>query len=281
MTHCPHTIKTCCQLRDYLAYTDNAYTRFINEKLKKLRRPLHPLQLKKPLSESRGQSLALLPGSKSRRATTFTQGYELHHIIPRHAYGCDESWNLIPLTYVDHQVAHELLYETYGLAQDRCALNFRKGRRTVGLTLRAKLGHDAQRWASLGFFDPNQQRKYGQKGGKIQTDRKLRAYSRKCVDAWGTLLAKPVIWLYEPSRTTIFIPARCCILPRDVSRRLLSHEPFKHVYHAKAQSLTGALTRVIRGQRQRACGWRFLGSPQTMEHGADSQPNNQSRLPPA
>ena len=280
MTHPLHTLKTRQQLRDYLAYTDDAYTRFINEKLKKLRRPIHPLLLTEFRPEPQGK-LRRLKSLRCRwQETAFTTGYELHHIIPRHADGCDASWNLIPLTIVDHQLAHRLLYETYGSARDRCALNFRKGRCSVAFTLRAKLGHDAQRKARLGFFNPDQQRQSGKVGGKVQTARKLRAYRRKCVGVWSTCLANPMVWFYEPTGTAIVIPACRCVLPRDVTRQLLRHEPFKRDYGAKEQSLTSALTRVIKGQRKRACGWRFLGSTLVATYDADSQPNDHNSTPP-
>ena len=111
MTHPLHTLKTRQQLRDYLAYTNDAYTRFIDEKLRKLRRPIHPLLLTEFKPEPRGK-LSRLKSLRCRwQETTFTAGYELHHIIPRYAGGCDASWNLIHLTCFDHQLAHRLLYD--------------------------------------------------------------------------------------------------------------------------------------------------------------------------
>ena len=45
----------------------------------------------------------------------------IHHIIPKHAGGTDESNNLIELTVEEHAEAHRLLYEQHGNWQDYCA----------------------------------------------------------------------------------------------------------------------------------------------------------------
>lgn len=45
----------------------------------------------------------------------------MHHIIPRHAGGTDDSSNLISLTIEEHAEAHRLLYEQHGRWQDKAA----------------------------------------------------------------------------------------------------------------------------------------------------------------
>jgi len=47
--------------------------------------------------------------------------YHTHHIIPRHMGGSDDPSNLIRLTVEEHAEAHRILYEKYGLEQDRLA----------------------------------------------------------------------------------------------------------------------------------------------------------------
>lgn len=44
-----------------------------------------------------------------------------HHIVPKHMGGTDDPSNLIELTIEEHAEAHRLLYEEYGLWEDRCA----------------------------------------------------------------------------------------------------------------------------------------------------------------
>ena len=45
----------------------------------------------------------------------------IHHIIPRHMGGTDDSSNLIELTVEEHAEAHRLLYEQHGKEEDRIA----------------------------------------------------------------------------------------------------------------------------------------------------------------
>ena len=45
----------------------------------------------------------------------------IHHIIPRHVGGTDDSTNLVELTIEEHAEAHKILYEEHGRWQDRLA----------------------------------------------------------------------------------------------------------------------------------------------------------------
>ncbi len=45
----------------------------------------------------------------------------LHHIIPKHMGGTDDSHNLIELTIEEHAEAHQKLYEEHGRLQDKRA----------------------------------------------------------------------------------------------------------------------------------------------------------------
>ena len=45
----------------------------------------------------------------------------MHHIIPKHMGGTDDSDNLVELTIEEHADAHKKLYEHYGLWQDYLA----------------------------------------------------------------------------------------------------------------------------------------------------------------
>jgi hypothetical protein len=47
--------------------------------------------------------------------------YHIHHIVPRHMGGTDDSSNLIKLTVEEHALAHKKLYEEYGNEYDRIA----------------------------------------------------------------------------------------------------------------------------------------------------------------
>ena len=54
----------------------------------------------------------------------------LHHIVPRHAGGSDDSYNLVCLTIEEHVQAHKLLYEQYGRWQDELAYKALSGQIT-------------------------------------------------------------------------------------------------------------------------------------------------------
>lgn len=45
----------------------------------------------------------------------------LHHIIPKHMGGSDDSSNLVELTVEEHALAHKLLWEEHGRWQDELA----------------------------------------------------------------------------------------------------------------------------------------------------------------
>ena len=45
----------------------------------------------------------------------------IHHIIPKHAGGTDDSSNLVELTLEEHAQAHKELYEKYGRWEDKVA----------------------------------------------------------------------------------------------------------------------------------------------------------------
>lgn len=45
----------------------------------------------------------------------------IHHIIPKHMGGSDDPSNLIKLSVEDHAEAHRILFEKYGLIEDKIA----------------------------------------------------------------------------------------------------------------------------------------------------------------
>jgi len=64
----------------------------------------------------------------------------IHHIIPKHMGGLDNSDNLIELTTDEHAEAHRLLYEQHGHWQDYCAWQALSGRIGQEEILRMKQG---------------------------------------------------------------------------------------------------------------------------------------------
>lgn len=64
----------------------------------------------------------------------------IHHKIPKHMGGTDDSNNLVELTVEEHAEAHKILYEQYGHWQDYCAWQALTGRIGQEEILRMKQG---------------------------------------------------------------------------------------------------------------------------------------------
>lgn len=97
---------------------------------------------------------------------------EFHHIIPLYANGSNAQWNRIELSIVEHQKAHQLLYNVYKNKEDLCALRFRQKQNLKAYKLRTSLAHNKQRLQKKGFFDAKVQSENGKKGGKVKSKKK-------------------------------------------------------------------------------------------------------------
>jgi hypothetical protein len=88
------------------------------------------------------------------------QGLETndHHIIPKHAGGPDEAWNLITLTAHEHITAHELLYQDYQSGFDQAAVVMLKGQFEKGRRLIWEENQRNMRKNERGFFNKELQR---------------------------------------------------------------------------------------------------------------------------
>lgn len=102
--------------------------------------------------------------------------YHNHHIVPKHMGGTDDPSNLIKLTIEEHAEAHRILYEKYGLWQDKLAwqglskMIDRQEIISISIKEGAKTGAkkaNLKRWGNNCLFknDPNYipywKRKYG------------------------------------------------------------------------------------------------------------------------
>lgn len=107
---------------------------------------------------------------------------ERHHIIPKHAGGLDDPWNLIYLSSTDHVKAHELRAEVYKETGDLLCINMRNKNglsAEEALLMRIKASHKASRDNKTGFNSSVQQSINGKKGGKVQTLNKIAKYREK------------------------------------------------------------------------------------------------------
>ena len=125
---------------------------------------------------------------------------EIHHIVPKHCDGDDNTSNLIKLTFRQHTLAHLLLWKIYGRHEDLCAYKFMSGistsekkvlystlggkvqgnrnvksghmekiRKMVDMTANGKRSAEICRRLEVNaFFDPKIRIKSASLGGKVQ-----------------------------------------------------------------------------------------------------------------
>lgn len=68
--------------------------------------------------------------------------YHKHHIIPRHAGGTNDPFNIILLTLEEHAEAHRLLWEKYGRLQDKMAWCMLSGKTEEGELIRREMARE-------------------------------------------------------------------------------------------------------------------------------------------
>jgi hypothetical protein len=103
---------------------------------------------------------------------------EIHHIIPQSVGGPDTPWNTVLVTTEMHQELHRTRYAVYGNNNDRLAIRFRDGDPTR-YAERARLSHLSQIKNGVGLGDRRLQSEKGKRGGKIQTEAKVKKVFRK------------------------------------------------------------------------------------------------------
>lgn len=81
-----------------------------------------------------------------------------HHMIPLHANGPDEPFNLILLTLDEHITAHQLLYDVYGSFYDLAAVNMMQGRTAAGDANIRKANQEKMKREGVGFYNSALQR---------------------------------------------------------------------------------------------------------------------------
>ena len=109
-------------------------------------------------------------------------GYEIHHILPKHAGGLDILENLEIVTKEEHKQRHLDLYEKYGNFRDLCAYhmigyNFSEAHK-ISSSNGGKIGGAKVYKEGIGIFRSDEDRKVwasaaGKIGGAVQRDNKL------------------------------------------------------------------------------------------------------------
>lgn len=151
-------------------------------------------------------------------------GYQLHHIKPKHANGTDDFFNLIWLSVEDHAQAHLFLFQCYGNYYDYCAFCMMKNNRANGNKALHKQIHMNLKEQKKGFWDP-----------KLQSELGKRPKSRKPYARHPYVLAaleRGFILQSNITNACIVIPPLECSNLREVMYIWLSHPDLADHYKA-------------------------------------------------
>lgn len=122
---------------------------------------------------------------------------EQHHIIPTSEGGPCENWNLIPVTYKEHGLAHKLRYEVYNKQGDYLAFigreNLPETARIIK-TERAKMGHKTMKEKGIGFYNSDLQSELGKRSAGIKTPEREVGYTKQVTTEKKELFSKALVF---------------------------------------------------------------------------------------
>lgn len=148
-----------------------------------------------------------------------------HHIIPLHAGGPDEAWNLVTVTVEDHVMAHRLRYFVYNQDGDERFLRFRYSLNT-------------------NYF-PKEVHK---KQVSLIVQEKL---------------SQPMIWFHNKFPSFLRIPPNTVELPSELYDYFLdflpsNSEPYIELSKTNKSSFSKSICRILSGKGKKARGWALL-----------------------
>ena len=173
--------------------------------------------------------------------------FEIHHIIPRACGGPDEPWNIIRLTYLDHNLTHEARYSAYGEKNDRLAVLFRKSVSQRDRENYLQRSLETRRREQLGIHNPAVQSKSGKKGGNTWTEKKRDALEDRLSEEFKTARTAGMKWTHKNGITCNMKPNQVHF-PMDLVELLHAAVPYSDGTNLK--SVPGALQKVLRKKRQ-------------------------------
>lgn len=184
---------------------------------------------------------------------------ETHHIIPYHAGGIDNKFNRILLTYDQHLEAHKLLFEVYGLLADQYVINMRYKNNEQSSYLRIKLSHQRCKKNQTGFYNTNQQKASGLKGGRVKSKTKDVCFEKKLCAQCRHLLTTNHSWVYKKTGYKVDIKANQFFLMRDLAKKLIDYDIcFAKCKNTNLQYIAGNFAKVVKKTRKSAYGWELI-----------------------
>lgn len=125
---------------------------------------------------------------------------EYHHIIPTCEGGPSEPWNLVPVSFGEHHLAHKLRFEVYGKTGDYVAClgreNFPENAKEIK-TILSKLGHAAMKRMKVGFYSSETQRELGKRSGGIKTGPRELGYRTQVSQQKKEILSKALVFTHN------------------------------------------------------------------------------------
>jgi 5-methylcytosine-specific restriction endonuclease McrA len=247
-------------LREYLNQENNAYSNFILSKL----------------DQQEGSA-----GSGAVEGTTF----EMHHIIPRHAGGPDSQWNLIRLTVADHIRAHRIRYEVYNefgdynctrAADPTLPINEEyEARRVEG---RAR-GNQTRLTQQSGIYAPGASAAGGRASAAVNSIQRLYTHQNQMDELTRAALYKGCTWYHPRTNITLVVTGRQALTLTHLKILLAaalpegSQDRISLTRNTNNNNITSSISKVIRGQRPTAYGWRLISivSNPTLSESEDTE----------
>jgi hypothetical protein len=185
---------------------------------------------------------------------TKQDGYQLHHIKPKHAGGTDDPFNLVWLSLEDHAQSHYLLFECYGNHFDFCAFCMMKNNKKAAYQALRQQILANMKAEKKGFWNSDVQRELAQRP-KPRNPYARNLYVKAALER-GFILQSNI------TNATVIIPPMECTSLREVVYLWLSHPELADRYYdqwvntenKEKYSLYTGLTRCLTGHRDRKTG---------------------------
>ncbi len=188
---------------------------------------------------------------------------ERHHIIPLHAGGPDEEWNLIPLIPEDHYTAHEIRARVYNEQGDIIMIRMRKAGSTnlsEDAMNRMRTGDATRKAQGTGIYAEGVSAKGGRAGGAVKSEAKDLGQKSKMSEPVIKALNEGSSWVHKTG-VTCNVPPGLNTMPQLLKFLIealpLDNEDRKKLEETNTGNVTSLLAKVIKNERSSTYGWRL------------------------
>lgn len=204
---------------------------------------------------------------------------EVHHVIPRHAGGPDEKWNLIRLTVQDHFEAHVIRARVYNEQGDKLAIQLgstppfpSESKKGDGADLdsskrfkaesKIKTGDATRKKQGTGIYAEGVSAKGGRIGGAVKSEVKDLSYQALMSDAVRKALYEGSSWVHKTGAKCKVAPEEAKTMPQ-LLKLLAAALPLDCKDRERLENIknpanvTSLLAKVIKGERNSTYGWKL------------------------